>query len=96
MLNSYTTTDFSGYFVSVLHATEKMSEYQFRVDLWTITGYKDFCQKYFDKPISLDKLLEIKPRIGFSSRISHYENIIFQDGSKWHGFTMFPSKEYNE
>ena len=107
VLNSYTATDFSGYFVSVLEATEKIN--QFRVDLWTKTGYDDFCQKYFDKPISIDKLLEIKPRIGFFTQrdkdsrekdadeknyaFSFYENIILQDGSTLHSFMMFRSKE---
>ena len=91
-LNSYKTIDFAGYFVSVLHVAEKDKDYQFRVNLWTITGYKDFCEKYFDKPVSIDKLLEIKPRIKIEGWVQ-YENIMFQDGSTWHGFMMFAPKE---
>jgi len=95
-LNSYTTTDFSGYFVSVLQIAEKRTESHFRVDLWTTTGYQDFCQKYFDQPVSMDKLLEIKPRIGFcSDHEKHsysfvlYENIMFA-GSYRHSFALYP------
>ena len=94
VLNSYTATDFSGYFVSVLHAVERFNE--FRVDLWTTTGYQDFCQKYFDQPVSIDKLLEIKPRIGFCSDLEKhsysfvlYENIMFA-GSQRHSFALYP------
>ena len=92
ILNSYTTTDFAGYFVSVLTAAPQISEFQFRVDLWTKTGYQEFCENYFDKPISIDKLLEIRPRMSFSSKSVLYENMLFQDDGTFHGYTMFPRR----
>jgi len=63
-LNSYKTTDFVIYFTSSLRRSGgKTGEY--RVDLWTETGHKKFSEQFFEQPVSIDKLLEIEPKIIF-------------------------------
>ena len=64
ILNSYKTTDFVYDFTSSLRRSGgKMDEY--RVDLWTETGHKNFIEQFFEQPVSIDKLLEIEPKIIF-------------------------------
>ena len=64
VLNSYKPTDFVyNYTSSLLRSGGQRDEY--RVDLWTETGHKKFTEQLFDQPVSIDKLLEIEPRIIF-------------------------------
>jgi len=64
VLNSYKTTDFFRYFSSSLRGSDGRTD-EYRVDLWTETGLKIFSGKFFEQPISIDKLLEIEPQIQF-------------------------------
>jgi len=86
---SYPTTDLAGYFVSRWYTKgdrgNRLLDEYCRIYLWTPDGYEDFCKQYFDKPISIDKLFEIKPRIGHRSGDSFFfdnELIAFNDGLK--------------
>ena len=38
---------------------------EYRVDLWTETGLKIFSENFHEKPVSIDQLLEIEPKIMF-------------------------------
>jgi len=63
-LNSYKTTDFFYRFTSSLRRSGgKVDVY--RLDLWTETGFKKFSEQFFKQVISIDKLLEIEPKIIF-------------------------------
>ena len=63
-LNSYKTNDFVMYFTSSLRRNGGKPD-EYRVDLWTETGFKKFNEQFFEKPVSIDKLLEIEPEISF-------------------------------
>ena len=64
VLNSHKTTDFFRYFTSRLSRSGgRVDEY--RVDLWTEAGYKKFSDQLYEQPVSIDKLLEIEPKIIF-------------------------------
>ena len=65
-LNSYQPTDFVFFFVSSLLRTGGQKD-EYRLDLWTESGHKKFNEQIqiFEQPVSIDKLLEIKPIISF-------------------------------
>jgi len=63
VLNSYDKTDFFAFHVSSLSKGE--NEFDFRVDFWTENGLKAFSRQVFEQPVSVGKLLEIKPIIHF-------------------------------
>jgi len=64
VLNSHKTTDFSRYFTSKLFRSGGRTD-EYRVDLWTEAGLKKFNEQLYGQPVSIDKLLEIEPKIIF-------------------------------
>ena len=64
VLKSYKTTDFFRYNTSSLRRSGGKSD-EYRVDLWTETGLKIFSENFHEKPVSIDQLLEIEPKIMF-------------------------------
>ena len=64
ILNSHKTTDFFRFFTSSLRRSGGSRD-EYRVDLWTETGLKIFSGQFFEQPVSIDKLLEIEPKILF-------------------------------
>jgi len=63
-LNDYKRDDFVMYHASTLFRSGgRIDEY--RVDLWTETGFKTFYEPSYDQPVSMDKLLEIETRVFF-------------------------------
>ena len=63
-LNSYKTTDFFRYFTSKLYRSGGRTD-EYRVDLWTEAGLKILSKQLYEQPVSIDKLLEIEPKIMF-------------------------------
>jgi len=63
-LNSYKTTDFVMYSYSSLFRSGGRIE-DYRVDLWTETGNQQFHEQFYVQPLSIDKLLEVEPKILF-------------------------------
>ena len=63
-LNSYKTSDFFRYYSSSLHRSGGRTG-EYRMDLWTETGLKKFSEQLYEQPVSIDKLLEIEPKIMF-------------------------------
>ena len=66
VLNTYEPSDFVRYNVSTLFRSGGQRD-EYRVDLWTETGHKKFSEQFFEQPVSIDKLLEIEPKIGRAS-----------------------------
>ena len=64
VLNSYQLTDFVHYNTSSLRRSGGQRD-EYRVDLWTESGHKKFSEQFFEKPVSIDKLVEIEPTIRF-------------------------------
>ena len=64
VLKSHETTDFFRYNISSLRRSGGGTG-EYRVDLWTETGLKIFSEQIYDQPVSIDKLLEIEPKIMF-------------------------------
>jgi len=64
VLNSYKTTDFFRWYSSSLRRSGGRTD-EYRVDLWTEAGLKKFSEQYYEQPVSIDKLLEIEPKIIF-------------------------------
>jgi len=63
-LNSYKPSDFFVYNTSSLLRSGGQKD-EYRIDLWTETGYKKFREQFFEQPVSIDQLLEIEPTIVF-------------------------------
>ncbi len=63
VLNSHERTDFFAWHISSL--SKAGNEYDFRVDFWTEAGFKEFSKQMFEQPVSIGKLLEIRPDIQF-------------------------------
>ena len=98
---TYANTDFAAYFVSQWQSRGRTINDSYRIYLWTTDGYDEFIKRYFDKPISIDKLLEIKPRISTRSGNSFFfrdDNVSHRWGA-WgtaSGSTSFQTFEKSE
>jgi len=64
VLNSRKTTDFFRFNTSSLRRSGGRTG-DYRVDLWTEAGLKKFSEQLYGQPVSIDKLLEIEPKIIF-------------------------------
>ena len=88
-LNNYKATDF------VMHNTSTMFRSggkigDYRVDLWTETGRKNFNEQFYEQPASIDKLLEIEPLIFFWVEKKGSNTIsLYFDGEPRNGWRMF-------
>ena len=63
ILDSYDRTDLFAFHLSDFSKGE--NDFNFRVDYWTEDGFKAFSKQMFEQPVSIGKLLEIKPNIQF-------------------------------
>ncbi len=87
-LNSYATTDFFRYFSSSLRRSGGGTD-KYRVDLWTETGLKIFSGQFYEQPISIDRLLEIEPKIMFlMEKDDNKPTILYLDPEPRHGWRM--------
>jgi len=93
VLKSQKTTDFVYSFISSLTRSGKKDE--FRVDLWTKTGYENLRQHFFEQPVSVSKLLEIEPDIKFLMEKDNEKYICLWTNplSGWSLCTTYPAKQ---
>jgi hypothetical protein len=88
ILNSYKTTDFFRYFTSKLFRSGGRTE-DYRVDLWTEAGLKKFSEQLYGQPVSIDKALEIEPKILFEvEKDDNKPVILFLDPEPLYGWYM--------
>jgi hypothetical protein len=80
VLNAHKRTDFFAYHVSSLSKGE--NDFNYRVDFWTEDGFKKFSRQVFEQPVSIGKLLEIRPDIRF---VMEQKNDDYVFVSKNHG-----------
>ena len=96
VLNSYKTTDFFRYFTSSLRRSGGRTD-EYRVDLWTETGLKIFSEQLFEQPVSIDKLLEIEPKIQFLvEKDDNKPTTLFLDPESRNGWFMSKVTEITE
>ncbi|MCL2650950.1 MAG: DUF1080 domain-containing protein [Candidatus Azobacteroides sp.] len=96
VLNSHEKTDFVRYFMSSLNRSGgKTGDY--RVDLWTETGYDKFSEQLYGQPVSIDKLLKIEPNIIFLVEKDNSKPItLFLDPEPRFGWTMIKVTSISE
>lgn len=63
VLNAHERTDFFASHISSLSKGE--NDFNFRVDFWTEAGFKEFSRQMFEQPVTIGKLLEIRPNVQF-------------------------------